>query len=315
MKAEHLSPTRPRARNALSGDRLLCSRRTWGHWFLFAGLSFAWAAQLSAQDLQIRFFDVGQGDAALITSPEGKNALIDAGPDPERVLGYLGALNVDSLDLVVASHNHADHIRGLPGVLTSIATRFYMDNGIPATTVIYRDVLTAVQGSGAQYLEASARIIRLGSVSLRVLPKPPGVETQNNGSVGILLTYGSFKALLTGDAEVAERSYWLQHDSIPTVSVLKVAHHGSWNGTDSAWVAATGPHIAIISVGADNQYGHPSSGTVELLHAVGAEVYRTDQVGTIEVTVRPDGRMRINTTGSQTVTVPTGRVLTLPHPR
>src|SRR5829696_9440055 len=111
----------------------------------------------AAQDLSIYFFDVGQGDAALVRSPEGKTVLIDAGPDEWTVAEHLKQLHIDTLDLVVASHNHADHIRGLPLILSTIPVQFYMDNGVPATTRIYQRVLEVVQERQIRYLEATPR--------------------------------------------------------------------------------------------------------------------------------------------------------------
>lgn len=280
-------------------------RTPWWFWLTLAVASLACALQLDAQELRVRFFDVGQGDAALVMSPEGKNALIDGGPNPERIVRYLRALNIDTLDLVVASHNHEDHIRGLRDVLVSTKVRNYMENRIPASSVIHDDVLKAAKLSGATGLAASTRTIRLGSVSLRILPKRPGEQKQNNGSVGILLTYGSLTALFTGDAQDTERRYWMSHDSIPRITVLKVSHHGSSNGTDSLWIATTRPSVAIISVGAGNQYHHPSLATLAILRRNGVQVFRTDKIGTIDLTVSDNGVLSISTgalLGPMTVT-------------
>jgi hypothetical protein len=137
----------------------------------------------------------------------------------------------------------------------------------------------------------------VGSARLRVLPPPPEQVDQNNGSVGILLDYGQFRALLTGDSEQYELEYWLDHDSIPQVEVLKVAHHGSWNGTTEAWAARTRPQVAVISVGT-NRYGHPAAQAVALWTSVGARVYRTDHDGTVRIDARLDGGFTV-TTGSQ----------------
>jgi len=252
-------------------------------------------ATAAGQSLVIRFFDVGQGDAALVVSPEGKSVLVDGGPDDDTVLQYLKQLNIDTLDLVVASHNHADHIRGLPSVLRSIVVRNYMDNGVPATTAVYQSVLDALIQDSVPYLNAVPRIVHLGSVDIRVLARPPDIETQNNSSVGLLLTYGKFKALFTGDAEFVERDFWRLYAEVAVVDLLKVAHHGSINGTDSLWTMVTRPCIAVISVGEGNRYGHPSPETLRSLQESGALVYRTDEVGTITVVVTVDGTIAIRT--------------------
>lgn len=247
--------------------------------YAFAFLA-VFPSALPAQQLELRFLDVGQGDAALIREG-GKTALIDAGSAGVR--SYLRALGIDTIDLVVASHNHADHIGGMTGVLGAAVVRFYLENGVPHTTATYQRTIQAVQASGAQYLRPTTRTLTLGNARLRVLPPPPNVGDQNNSSVGILVQYGEFRAILTGDSEQLELQYWLEHDSIPQVTVVKIAHHGSPNGTTPAWIQATRPQVAVISVGAGNSYGHPSAGVIQTWERAGATVYRTDRDGTVIV--------------------------------
>jgi beta-lactamase superfamily II metal-dependent hydrolase len=251
--------------------------------------AFLWclALPLSGQELELHFLDVGQGDAILIRE-SGKTALIDAGGDG-AVLSQIRALRVDTIDLLVASHNHADHIGGMAAVLGGTVVRFYMDNGVPHTTTTYQRTIQAVTASRAQYLRPTARTITLGGAQLRVLPPPPNVKDQNNSSVGILIEYGEFRALLTGDSEQYELQYWLQHESVPRVTLVKVAHHGSLNGTTAEWVEATRPQVAVISVGAGNSYGHPAAPTIEQWKSVGAQVYRTDQDGAVVIQAKRDG--------------------------
>lgn len=257
-------------------------------WYSLVRYAFALLALLPPAlpaQLELRFLNVGQADAALIREG-GKTALIDAGS--AGVTSYLRALGIDTIDLVVASHNHADHIGGMTGVLGATVVRFYLDNGVPHTTATYQRTIQAVQTSGAQYLRPTARTITLGNARLRVLPPPPNTGGQNNSSVGILVEYGQFRALFTGDSEQPELQYWLSTGSIPRVHVVKVAHHGSWNGTSPAWVQATRPQVAVISVGR-NSYGHPSPQVIEQWKSVGATVYRTDQDGSVIIQANRDG--------------------------
>src|SRR5204862_6933816 len=247
------------------------------------------AGPVHAQTLELGFFDVGQGDAALIVTPEGKRVLIDAGPGASPVVPYLQSHHYDTLDLIVASHNHTDHIGGMVAVIGSAVVRAYLDNGIPHTTATYQGTLRTVAGSGAQYLQATARSISVGSARLRVLPPPSRQVDQNNGSVGVLLEYGEFRALLTGDSEQDELGYWLQHESVPRVTVVKVAHHGSRNGTTAAWAQATRPQVAVISVGAGNSYGHPAPQVIDLWQSAGARVYRTDRDGAVIIEAQRNG--------------------------
>ena len=241
---------------------------------------------LRAQQLELRFVDVGQGDAIVIREG-GKTALVDSGRSA-HIMVQLQSLGIDTVDLLVASHNHADHIGGMVAVLSNTGVRYYMDNGVPHTTATYQRTIQAVMESGAQYLRASDRTITLGSAQLRVLPPPPSRD-QNNSSVGLLVEYGEFRALLTGDSELAELRYWLNNETIPRVQVVKVAHHGSLNGTTAEWVDRTRPDVAVISVGARNSYGHPSPRVIQLWQSVGARVRRTDLEGTISIFANRNG--------------------------
>ena len=250
------------------------------------------AAPLSAQQLEIRFLDVGQGDAALIREG-GKTVLIDAGPSA-RIESYLREFGVDTIALVVASHNHSDHIGGMTTVLSSAVVRFYLDNGIPHTTATYQRTIRAVRASGAQYLAPTARSITLGTAVVRVLP-PASSGDQNNGSVGIVIEYGQFRALLTGDSEREELTAWLDAGDIPCVNVVKVAHHGSHNGTTADWISTTRPQIAVISVGRGNSYGHPAGAAVTAWQQAGARVYRTDRDRSVLVLANDDGSFVVTT--------------------
>ncbi len=262
----------------------------------------------SAQQLEIRFLDVGQGDAALIRSAT-KTLLIDAGGST-GVVTYLRAFHIDTIDLVIASHNHADHIGGMSGVLHSTVVRFYMDNGVPQTTATYQRTIQAVQASGAQYLNATNRTITLGAARLHILGPPadvprtthdaPRTSSQNNASVGVLIEYGEFHALFTGDSELHELDHWLSTGAIPHVHVVKVAHHGSPNGTSTAWIEATHPQVAVISVGAGNSYGHPSAGVIAEWESAGARVYRTDRDGSVLVLANDDGSFVVTTARADT---------------
>lgn len=257
---------------------------------MFAVLAFT---LLTTQSLELHFLDVGQGDAVLLREG-GKTALIDAGPGSGNVMRYLRALGVDTIDLVVASHNHADHIGGMTAVLGGAVVRFYLDNGLPTTTATYQRTIAAVQASGAQYLQATSRTVSLGAARLRVLPPLPGARDQNNASVGIRVDYGDFHAYLTGDSETGLLTYWLTTGEIARAQVVKAAHHGSTNGVTGPWITATSPGVVVISVGASNTYGHPSPFVVARWQTAGATVLRTDRDGTITVTARQNGSFEVS---------------------
>lgn len=250
----------------------------------------------SAGDLVIRFLDVGQGDAILVTSPEGKTALYDGGRSEPRMRELLSQYGVRSLDLIVASHADADHITGLLAA-AKLEPRFYVNNGIAGTTVTFSKLTAALQAAGTQGLVASDRTLNLGSVKLSILPPPAGMPKgdQNLNSVGLLIEYDGFRSLLTGDSETAETRGWLAKyltSTLGPIDVYKSIHHGARNGDHSAWLAAVRPKNVVIGVG-ENNYGHPTAEALTLYRKAGATVFRTDLNGTVTVTVKPGGSYTI----------------------
>jgi len=243
-------------------------------------------------NVSIEFLDVGQGDSILIRSPEGKTALIDAGPG-RAVIDLLRARRVARLDLVVVSHHHNDHYGGMAEVIRDFRPRVFLDADSPHVTSRYLAVLQEVKDRGITAIRAgpTARTIQLGSVKLTVFPQAPvDPKEENNNSIGLRVDYGRFSALLTGDSQTKERRWWAR--TVPglcsDVRVLKLAHHGSRNGTDSAWLGLTRPALAVASLGRDNDFGHPHPEVVSLLESLGIPLKRTDQSGTI--TIWTDGR-------------------------
>ena len=243
-------------------------------------------------DLVLRQLDVGQGDATIIRTPGNRTIVIDAGRTGREAVAELDQLGVDTIDLLIASHNHADHIGGMPLLLHRFIVRAYLDNAVPHTTRTYQRTIAAVRSSGAQYLRASARRITLDGIIVRVFSLPPRTGDQNNNSVGVLIEHGAFRALFTGDSEHHELQHWLRADSVTSVTVLKAAHHGSWNGATPEWVAATQPRVVLVPVGR-NSYGHPAPHIIEMWRRSGARIYRTDVHGSIEVRARRDGSVAI----------------------
>jgi beta-lactamase superfamily II metal-dependent hydrolase len=155
-----------------------------------------------------------------------------------------------------------------------------------------------VERLGITYLQATSRTVGLGEATLQVLSLPwleGDPADQNNSSVGIVLEYGTFKALLTGDSEVAELSAWLALESLPDVDVLKAGHHGSDNGLTPEWLQRTAPDVVVISVGRGNAYGHPHAWALEQYRLTGAKIYRTDVDGEVVVLVCSDGRYVVAT--------------------
>lgn len=240
----------------------------------------------------IEFLDVGQGDSILIRSPEGKTALIDAGPS-NRAASLIKARGIRSIDLAVVTHHHADHYGGMAEVVRDFHPRYFLASSSPHTTPTYLRLLKAVEASGARAIAPTAkpRRIELGSLVLTVFPRAPvDVDDENNNSIGIRVEHGGVSVLLTGDSEERERRWWLKShpELIRDATILKLAHHGSRNGTDARWLATVRPELAVASLGKGNDYGHPHPETLSLLDRARIPLLRTDKVGT--VTIRSDGR-------------------------
>jgi competence protein ComEC len=172
------------------------------------------ARQRSALDpraaADFNIVDVGQGDAILIRSPEGKTALIDAGPSKE-VVPALRRLGVRSIDLVAVTHHHADHYGGMEAVVREYRPRLFLATASSHTTPHYLKLLRLVRDSGIQgiFPTEKPRRIELGAVLLTVLPQPPeDHEDENDNSIGIRVQHGSFSMLTTGDSQSKERAFW-----------------------------------------------------------------------------------------------------------
>jgi competence protein ComEC len=239
--------------------------------------------------LTVTFFDVGQGDAALIESPAGAHILIDGGPDPDVVATKLAALGVHRLDLMVATHPHADHVAGLPVVLARVPVALVLDPGCAGSSPFYAAFLRAVTASGASFRHPRAGAeLHVADVTLDVLgPERCWRDTDsdpNNDSLVLRVREGDASVLFTGDAE-RENQTDLLHDerALLTAAVLKVPHHGG-NTSLPTLFAAVHSRIAVVSVGQPNRYGHPNPSVLARLRADGMRVFRTDRLGDIVVT-------------------------------
>ncbi|NQX45364.1 MBL fold metallo-hydrolase [Paenibacillus tritici] len=238
----------------------------------------------AAGTLQVYYFDVGQGDSTLIRTPSNQYILIDGGNNNQgtKVVQYLNALGVKTLDAMVATHPDADHIGGLDDVLKALEVKSVYAPKVSHTTQTYKDFLTAVKNEGRTIKAVSKGVkIPLQGVDASFLaPVNSYGDDLNNWSAVLKVSYKSKSFLFTGDAELKSENDMLADRMSLKADVLKVGHHGSSSSTSKAFLDAVKPTYAIISTGKNN-YGHPDSGILARLKTANATVLRTDQKGTI----------------------------------
>ncbi|MCS7260531.1 MAG: MBL fold metallo-hydrolase [Anaerolineae bacterium] len=246
--------------------------------------------------LTVAFLDVGQGDATLIRSPGGHTMLIDGSnsrDDAERViLPTLKSWKATRLNLLVITHPDQDHIGGLPHVLEALPVDRVALTGQVHTTQTYERVLTLIRDKKIPAIKVRRGMqLELDpQLTLAVLgPDDAAVEQDdtNNASIVIRLTYERVAMLFTGDAEEPAEEAILRSGADVRAQILKVAHHGSASGSSPEWLRAVAPEVAIISVGAENAFGHPSQAVLSRLIQANVVIYRTDRHGSI--TIRSDG--------------------------
>jgi len=255
-----------------------------------------WSVALTTPDdkLHVSFLDVGQGDAILIQTPDGQDILIDGGPNPQKInleLGERLPFWDRTIDLVVCTQPHADHVTGLVEVLQRYKVKQVLEPGVSYNSSIYQEWLRLVEDKGIEHNIAQAgQEIDLGNgITIEILNplaeffQGTSCDIDNNGVV-LKLAWNKVSFLFTADIrEEAEFELIGQRANLKS-TVLKVAHHGSETSTTSQFLAAVDPEVAVISAGADNPFGHPSPEVVErLIDRLGEDnVYRTDEDGTVE---------------------------------
>ncbi len=254
--------------------------------------------------LTIDVLDIGQGDAILIRAPDGQSALIDAGTS-SIVVTRLKEHDVKSIDLVAVTHHHTDHYGGTDDVIKAFNPRFFLATDSGHTTSMYIKLLKLVRDHKMTAIQPTdqPRKIELGSVRLTVLPQPPiNDKEENDNSIGIRLEFGTFSMLMTGDSEEPARDFWKRTcPDLLKATVLKLAHHGSHNGTDAEWLKLVRPELGVISCGVGNSYGHPHTEALSLLEQFKIPLKRTDTDGNIRI--ESDGkRWRVTTANDQTAT-------------
>ncbi|MDR7486502.1 MAG: DNA internalization-related competence protein ComEC/Rec2 [Armatimonadota bacterium] len=252
--------------------------------------------------LVVTALDVGQGDAILIRSPSGRAALVDGGGEigaeragwdvgRRRVVPALRRAGLQRVDVLLLSHPHEDHVGGLPAVVENFPVGLVLDPGVPHPSPSYARWLRLIEAARIPYRIARAGVLidLGGGVRLAILYPPDPIpdldgDPVHAGGVVARLTHRGAALLLTGDAEAATERFLVDRGAPLASQVLKVGHHGSRTSTTRAFLDRVRPQMAVISVGADNVFGHPHPATLQALSDAGVVVYRTDLDGAVTLT-------------------------------
>ena len=242
--------------------------------------------------LTVAYLDVGQGDATLIESPDGKQVLIDGGRDGKvlrglpRVMGYFDR----TIDMVIATHPDSDHVGGLIDVLKRYEVKTILMTNNETDTPAFESFKHAVEREGATLIEAKrGQVFDLGmgpsgSTTLTILFPDRDVQNleSNTSSIISKLSYGDADFMFTGDSPSSIETHLVEIDGTSLESeVLKLGHHGSRTSTDQLFVEAVHPLYGIISAGKDNDYGHPHKEVLEILRVHNVPTKNTADLGSI----------------------------------
>ena len=231
------------------------------------------------------FIDVGQGDAVLISTPDG-NILVDTSVKSakDELDDYLKAAGVSELEYLVLTHPDADHIGNAQFVIENYKVENVIMTDYASTSKTYENLLDAIEEKNINViLPENGYSFKLGALTNTVIAPVNEYDDPNEMSLVIKSVYGNTSVMLTGDAEVESEEDILKKWSASALQsdILKVGHHGSSTSTTDAFLNAVNPKAAIISCGEGNTYGHPHEETVKKLENKGIKIYRTDKDGSI----------------------------------
>jgi competence protein ComEC len=241
--------------------------------------------------LHIAFLDIGQGDAILITTPRGHQILIDGGPSPAQLGQRLGEEMPfwdHSLNMVINTHPDADHLAGLVNILERYHVDTVLVSDATSKSALYREWETQLKRNNQQTITAWEGMHlnldeEVEAIVLNPGPYSSKAEAPNDHSVTVKIVMGEISFLLSGDME-SEVEEALAHSGLDlTATVFKSPHHGSNTSSHPDFLAAVNPQIVVISVGQDNRFGHPREEILQRYSDYGLTVFRTDQLGTVEL--------------------------------
>lgn len=234
--------------------------------------------------LQVHFIDVGQGDSILVVQ-NNEAMLIDAGENEKgrEVVDYCEKQGISEIKYLVATHAHEDHIGGMDDVIENLEVDNIILTKSDYSTITYEEVITAAKEKNVNEIYPKVgNSINLGNATIMVVaPNRDDYSEENNNSIILKITYGNVSYLFCGDAEI-ESEYDMAENGIDiSADVIKIGHHGSDTSTSQMLLNTVSPRYAVISVGKDNSYGHPTSQILNRLKEYGIKYFRTDEEGTI----------------------------------
>ncbi len=259
---------------------------------IFSSMPLRLSSGIGDLKARIIFFDVGQGDSILLQNSCGENILIDGGEDSQLLRRKLKDYSIRDIDLMILSHPDKDHVAGLSGCLDECSVGAVMEVGLEGGS-FYREWSEKVDLEGAQRITGRAgEIYTFQELRIEVLsPKESEITlaTENDQSLVLRISTPSFSILLTGDIESEQEGKLLDMQMDLKADILKVPHHGGFSQRSLDFFSKVNPLISVISVGRDNDYGHPNAETLESLRYIGSQIYRTDQCGDIIIEVDGEG--------------------------
>jgi beta-lactamase superfamily II metal-dependent hydrolase len=237
-----------------------------------------------SENLTVHFIDVRQGDSILLDLGDTE-VLIDGGDKSPGVVSYIDDYVDGPLEVMVATHPHADHIGGLIGVLDAFKVDEIWLNVETSTSETYSQFMSAVDSEDAEvHVARRGDTIHAGNLTFNVLSPVNLGDDTNNNSIVLSLSYGQVDFLFTGDAQKEAEASILAAGIVADVDILKVGHHGSRTASSMQFLQAAKPEVAIYMAGEGNIYGHPHQETINNLCEIGAQIYGTDIHGTITIT-------------------------------
>lgn len=250
---------------------------------------------LAEGEVQVHFIDVGQGDCSLIVSGDD-TLLIDTGEkeNSDKICQYLKDMGVDSLDYMLLTHPHSDHMGGASEIIRSIEVENVIlprvTDDMTPTAKFYENFLDVIEEKGMKMTAAEAGAkYEIGNFSLELISPVKDYDDLNNYSVSAVLSHGDNTFLFTGDVEKKAEKDILENNGFSDIDVYKAAHHGSSTSNCKDMLDVITPEYVVISCGKDNSYGHPHDEIVKRFEKYADEIYRTDLNGTIVFTSSEDG--------------------------